>query len=236
MELTERVTRETRDAAGVLVLRPRSAFGSDPTCRRLLAGDSRPISLFGVSFSRSPARWYDDWVTALGGPPANAAVVTTPDRVGDGTPDAVDVETVPTPADLTGIGLRATQYTSSWTGRDGLGNGSGDALDASRGDDVSDGSDAGADVVVSVDSLDLLLQYTSLESLYRFLHVLVGRLDTLGFDGRGDSGPDGPHLGARGLFFLDPTTQDEATVTTLESLFHAVLSYEGDDEWRLRTQ
>lgn len=216
MELTERVTRETRDAAGLLVLRPRSESDSDSTCKRLLTGGSRPVSLFGVCFSQSPARWYDDWVTALGGPPANAAVVTTPDRVTDDVPDGVAVETVPTPADLTHVGMQATRYTGLWT--------------------AEDGGDSPTEILVSVDSLDLMLQHVSLETLYRFLHVLVGRLDTLGFDHRGAEGADGPRLGARGLFFLDPSEQDETTVTTLESLFHGVLSYEDGGGWRLRTQ
>ncbi|MDS0295845.1 DUF7504 family protein [Halogeometricum luteum] len=212
MELTERVTRETRDAAGLLVLRPASESDSDATCRRLLAGGSRPVNLFGVCFSRPPARWYDDWVAALDGPPANAAVVTTPDQATDELPDGVAVETVPTPADLTSIGMRATRYTGSWA------------------------DDSNAEIIVSVDSLDALLRHVSLKALYRFLHVLVGRLDTLGFDERGAESADGPRLGARGLFFLDPSTQEETTVTTLESLFHGVLSYEGDGGWRLRTQ
>ena len=92
MQLTERVTRETRDAAGLLVLRPESESDSDATCRRLLAGGSRPVNLFGVCFSRPPARWYDDWVAALDGPPADAAVVTTPDQATDDLPDGVAVE------------------------------------------------------------------------------------------------------------------------------------------------
>ncbi|MDS0297451.1 hypothetical protein NDI76_01680 [Halogeometricum sp. S1BR25-6] len=212
MELTDRVTRETRDAAGVLVLRPHSESDSDLTCKRLLAGGSRPVNLFGVCFSRPLTRWYDDWVAALDGPPENAAVVTTPDRATDDAPDGVAVETVPTPADLTSVGMQATRYTGSW----------------------ADDSDAAT--IVSMESLDLLLRYVPLKTLYRFLHVLVGRLDALGFDERDTASTDRPRPGARGLFFLDPTTQKETTVTTLESLFHGVLSYEGDGQWRLRTQ
>jgi hypothetical protein len=44
-------------------------------------------------------------------------------------------------------------------------------------------------------------------------------------------------VGATGLFFLDPTTQDETTVNTLKTLFHGVLAYDADaDDWRLQTQ
>jgi hypothetical protein len=197
MELTERVTRETRDASNVLVLRPQLQSGSDATCKRLLVGDARPVHLLGISFSRPANRWYDHWVEVLGDPPAAAAVVTTPDSFAGDPPDGVAVETVSSPADATGIGMQVTKYLNDW-------------------------QDDDAAVVVSLDSLTLVLQYVSVETLYRFLHVLTGRLDA---------------VGATGLFFLDPTTQDETTVNTLKTLFHGVLSYDADaDDWRLQTQ
>lgn len=197
MELTERVTQETRGATNVLVLRPQLQSGSDSTCKRLLVGDSGPVHLLGICFSTPPTRWYDGWTDLLGEPPAAAAVVTTPDSFGDDTPDGVAVETVSSPADVTGIGMRATKYLDGWAEDD-------------------------ATVVVSLDSLTLVLQYVSLETLYRFLHVLTGRLDA---------------VGAKGLFFLDPSTQDAKTVNTLKTLFQGVLSYDADaDDWRLQTR
>ncbi|QIB72923.1 hypothetical protein GL213_00310 [Halogeometricum borinquense] len=197
MELTERVTQETRDATSVLVLRPQLQAGSDSTCKRLLVGDSRPVHLLGICFSTSPTQWYDQWEQVLGGPPADAAVITTPDSFVDDKPDGLVVETVGNPSDVTGIGMQATKYLNSWEEDD-------------------------ATVVVALDSLTLMLQYVSLETLYRFLHVLTRRLDV---------------LGATGLFFLDPSAQDQKTVNTLKTLFHGVLSYEEQaDDWQLRTQ
>lgn len=197
MELTDRVTREARDASSVLVVRPQLQSGSDATCKRLLVGDARPVHLLGICFSTPPNRWYDEWTSVLGEPPADAAVVTTPDSATGDPPDGVAVETVPTPANVTGIGMQATKLMREWRGTD-------------------------AAVVLSFDSLAVMLQYVSLKALYRFLHVLTGRLDA---------------VGATGLFFFDPSAQDAQTVHALETLFDAVLSYDSAaDDWRLRTR
>ncbi|SFR33676.1 DUF7504 family protein [Halogeometricum limi] len=197
MELSDRVTRETRDLSSVLVLRPQFRSGTDAACKRLLVGDADRVSVLGICFSRTPRRWYEHWSEALGAPPETAAVVTTRDEFGGDPPAGLTVETVSSPADLTGIGMQATKQLTAF----------GETDDA---------------VAVSLDSLTLMLQYVSLETLYRFLHVLTGRIDA---------------LDATGLFLLDPTTQDPATVHTLKTLFHGVLAYDDEaDDWTLQTQ
>lgn len=59
-------------------------------------------------------------------------------------------------------------------------------------------------LVVCFDSLTVLLQYAALDRTFRFLHVLVGQLR---------------RHGAAAHFHLDPSTQDDRTVSTLASLF-----------------
>lgn len=83
------------------------------------------------------------------------------------------------------------------------------------------------DATVTVDSLTVLLQYADPQSVYRFLHVLTTRLRA---------------AGASGLFYLDPTVEDERTVELLKTLFDAVLECEpvdddpGEFEWTVRMQ
>ncbi|WP_410765943.1 hypothetical protein [Haloferax sp. DFSO60] len=87
--------------------------------------------------------------------------------------------------------------------------------------------ESGLRPLVVVDSLTILLQYVSVKSLYRFLHALTVRLDA---------------SGARGLFFLDPQTQDDKTVYTFASLFDAIAERdeetgaEESSEWSIRSR
>jgi hypothetical protein len=50
--------------------------------------------------------------------------------------------------------------------------------------------------------------YADVETVFRFLHVLTGRLDG---------------VNAVGLFTIDPTTHDEQTVNTLKQLFDGAI-------------
>lgn len=61
---------------------------------------------------------------------------------------------------------------------------------------------------VVFDSLSTLLMYSDAETVFRFLHVLTGRIDS---------------LDAVGLFTIDPTTHDRETVNTLKQLFDGEL-------------
>ncbi|MFB6295923.1 MAG: RAD55 family ATPase [Halobacteriales archaeon] len=64
-------------------------------------------------------------------------------------------------------------------------------------------------------SLSTLLMYSEIETVFRFLHVLTGRIDSV--DGIG-------------LFTLDPTTHEEGDVNTLRQLFDGEIEIrEGED-------
>jgi hypothetical protein len=138
------------DAPSVLVLRPQAAVSSDAPCKRHLLAGPEQIEILGVDFSTPPPVWYDDWCTLLDGEPADAAVITTADLAEFGGADReapYDVETVGSPSNLTGVGVKSTPYLSDW-------------------DNPS----------VVVESLTVLLQYADPQSVYRFLHVLTSRL------------------------------------------------------------
>ncbi|RLM56602.1 hypothetical protein DVK02_08875 [Halobellus sp. Atlit-31R] len=158
MSTLEGAVVRLRAAPAVLVLRPWTEADDDLDCKRVLVDDPSDVELLGVSFSQTPAAWYDDWRTALGRDPAAAAVITTPalgdTEFGDRNVD-VDVETVATPTNLTGVGVKATPYLREWD-----------------------------DAVVAVESLSVLLQYASTRAVYRFLHALTTRIRITGLSGQ----------------------------------------------------
>ncbi|SFF79943.1 hypothetical protein SAMN04488063_0331 [Halopelagius inordinatus] len=194
MKLSERAPDVPPTATSVLVLQSSEPSSSNRAAKRLLVPREGGVRVAGVSFARSPDDWGADWRDALGRSPEAAAVVT--DAESDRRDAGPSVYTVSSPGDLTGIGMKLSACLSEWEGTD-------------------------ADVVVVVESLTHLLQYAQLETLYRFLHVLVGRIDA---------------VGARGLFFFDPTTRDEMTVNTLKTLFDAVVERRGDDGWAVASR
>lgn len=196
MKLSERVPDVPRTATSVLVLQSSGPSSPNRAAKRLLAPQEGGVRVAGVSFARSPDDWVADWRDVLGRSPEAAAVVTDAESDSRDAASGPSVYTVSTPGDLTGIGMKLSACLSEW-----------------------EGTDEG--VVVVVESLTHLLQYAQLETLYRFLHVLVGRIDA---------------VGARGIFFFDPTTGDEMTVNTLKTLFDAVVEHRGDDGWTVASR
>jgi hypothetical protein len=195
MELSPKMFDQTRDASSILVLRSESNVGADGSCKRHLLGDAVAVRLVGLEFSRPPREWHDSWRDLLGDRVVDAALVTSSDHSRDLDREGLTVRTVSSPAALTGIGMKTTALMSEWEA-------------------------AEEEVVFVAESLTEILQYAQLQTLYRFLHVLTGRIDA---------------VGARGQFYLDPTTQPPRVVNTLKTLFHGVLEREADG-WRLSVQ
>lgn len=131
-----------------------------------------------------------DPFSAFDGDARESVLVTTSEA---GVSESVPTERVSSPADLTGVGMQTSQILGRW-------------------------AETGDDIVVSFDSLTVLLQFVDLHDLYRFLHVVTARIRT---------------VGAHAQFYLDPSTQGDQTVSIITSLFQGVARYEGD-EWSVR--
>lgn len=69
-------------------------------------------------------------------------------------------------------------------------------------------------------SLTNLLQNAGLLTVFRFLHVLSGRLSS---------------AGAISHYHMDPSAHDEQTLRTIAPLFDAVIEVSEDGEWAIRT-
>lgn len=185
------------DVANVLLLGPSVEAAVDRGCKHLLTeGDED--ALLVVSFMLSPEEWVRQWRDRVGELPEDLVVVATSDafnQPGDDhdLPEAVTVEYLSSPGDLTGIGMVVSKYLERW-------------------------HDDDRRMAVCFDSLTTLMQYAEVRSVYRFLHLITTRL----------SGAD-----ARAHFHLDPGTQDEQTVSTVTSAFHAIAEHD-EDGWDVR--
>jgi len=77
--------------------------------------------------------------------------------------------------------------------------------------------DNGNQTVVSVQTLTVLLEYVDFDTAFRYLHILTHRV------GAAD---------AVGVYHMDPEVHDEETISTLETLFDAVVEVSPDgEEW-----
>lgn len=94
------------------------------------------------------------------------------------------VEYVSSPADLTGIGIGVSEQLRRFSAAD---------VDQTR---------------IAFYSLSTLLMYAELETVFRFLHVLSGRVES---------------INGLGFFAVDPTTHESDTMNTLKQLFDGMI-------------
>ena len=191
-------------ASNVLVL-----ASDDDLCLDLLAAeDVAATNVLFATYSKTPDDCVQDWIGHVGRQPADMKIIS----VGDGTrsaaaaavstspttagpPTASFVETVPHPGDLTGLGIKLSEQLRAWNGD-------------------------GNDVVLCFDSVTELLHAVDTQTAFRFLHVVTGRLDS---------------VGASAHYHLDPDAFDAQTVNTIKSLFDAAVE-RVDDEWVVRAR
>ncbi len=119
-----------------------------------------------ISYTKSPDKQVRRFRSRSESTPRNVGVISVDDAArsaaaasgSGGSPDGgleTRADTITSPNDLTGLGIRITEYLRGWEDDDG-------------------------DTVVCFDSLTALLQYVELETAYEFLHVLTGRFAAVG--------------------------------------------------------
>ncbi|MFB6118920.1 hypothetical protein [Halosegnis sp.] len=105
----------------------------------------------------------------------------------------ISIAPVSSPGDLTGLGIKLSQCLSAW-------------------------ESATQPTIVAVDSLTTLLQFADLERVFRFVHVLAGRV---------------ANADAVGYFHLDPAAHDERAAATLQGPLDVVYEH-GNGGWQQR--
>lgn len=183
--------------ANVLLLTSTLHSAADHACIDLLTV-TEPANehVLWITFTQSAADRLTVWRSYLDELPAETGVVTVDLLTRSATSDtASPTQAVPTPiavesvsdaGDLTGLGLAISNFLSDW-------------------------AEKSKQTVVCFHSLTPLLQYADLQRVFRFLHVLTGRLES---------------AGAVAHFHLDPHAYDEQTIGTLAPLFDVIVEHE----------
>ncbi|ESP88617.1 DUF7504 family protein [Candidatus Halobonum tyrrellensis] len=162
---------EFDDASSVLLLSTAMSTEGDRACADLLLpSEADDQNALWIAYTKSPDAQVRRYRSRTDARPRNigiisvdngarsaAAMVGGDESSGPAGPAGTGgpTETVTNPNDLTGLGIRITEYLSEWDDTDGR-------------------------TVVCFDSLTALLQYVDLGTAYEFLHVLSGRFDALG--------------------------------------------------------
>jgi hypothetical protein len=181
------------DVGNTLVLASRDAPVTDAVAASLLERGANP-ALLCVQFTSPVDQWVDNWRSRVGTLPEETVVVTA-DGSGRERTDSGDVRvrSVASPADFTGMGMGISEAFADW-------------------------DEADRDVTFYLESLGVVLEYSDLRTLYRFLHVLTARVDAV--DGRAQ-------------YVVDPATVPDRNVEVLKTLMDGAVVR--DDDWRLQT-
>ncbi|QLG27165.1 recombinase RecA [Halorarum halophilum] len=130
-----------------------------------------------------------------GKPVAVVDTVTRQQGVGDVRDDEY-VKYTSSPVDLTGVGIKLSEFLESFYKDRGI--------TRNR---------------VMLHSLSTLLMYSDLQTVFRFLHVFTGRIQSVdGF----------------GVYCIDSTAHDDQTMNTLKQLFDGVIETAEDGEHAVR--
>lgn len=209
--VAESATSLVEELAGthnVLVLSPSLDAADGDACSGLLSAvPPERADVLSVTFNDSPDDRLEHWRTT-GGPsnPAKLGFVVVGDGLrsaaavqpSSGGPSVEDVGpgvvSVSSPADLTGLGIKLGNFFADWADDDNQ-------------------------LLLCFHTLTTFLQYADVRTVYRFVHVLTGRVQA---------------AGGIAHFHLDPTAHDERTVNSLLALFDAVVEQDPDGSWEIR--
>jgi hypothetical protein len=179
-----------------LLLAPTIGGGERETCMHLLdQHEFARTKVVHVLYMESADERYRAVGRHCGHHPEESAVVAVGSggvvgRRGPDPPGEYHVTTLADAADLTGLGMTLNECLSGW--------------------------DEPAEVTLCFDSLSILLQYATVERVFRFLHMLTGTLRD---------------QGATGHFHVDPAAHDESDLAQIRQVFDRVVEVGGDHGW-----
>lgn len=186
------------DAANILLLAPSlGRHGKDAGMEILARTPPEQSNVLAVTYTESPTEFVDRWNERCGSNPARGGVVAVGSSEGHIDNPAWAVRTVENPSDLTGVGIELSELLSG--------------MASAAGDDE--------EIAVCFNSITSLLQYADVQRAFRFLHVITGRVKT---------------VGGVGHYHIDPEAHDRKTLATLKGLFDAVVEIDEDDNWNIQ--
>ncbi len=142
---------------------------------------------------------YRKRVDDVEGKPLGVVDCVTKQRGVGNAEDGPQLKYASSPVDMTGIGIKLSEFLQDFYERKGL--------QQNR---------------VLMHSVSTLLMYSDLQTVFRFLHVFTGRVQS---------------ANGLGLYVIDSTAHDDQTMNTLTRLFDGVVELSEDDAQppRLRT-
>lgn len=157
------LSQHVERGASVLLLAPSIHKETEETCIDLLSlEDPQEENVLWVTYTRSPDSCVQTWQSHAGQQPRNVRFVNVGEQTRsasaqtDGdvpSPSAQTIETLSSPGDLTGLGIKISEILKEWGANDHR-------------------------TVACFNSLTALLQYEDVQTVYKFLHVLTGRFET----------------------------------------------------------
>ena len=186
---------ELEGVTNVLLLAPSlGGHGKDAGLRLLTQTPPAQTNVRSVSYVETPAEFVTRWNEGVGTSPARGGFVTGGQAEGAVDDSAWAVRAVENPADLTGVGIELSELLSG--------------MASAAGDDEH--------ITFCFNSITSLLQYADVQRAFRFLHVVTGRVKT---------------VGGTGHYHIDPDAHDRQTLATLKGLFDAVVEVDEDGTW-----
>jgi len=193
-DLTPHLDAEVQPGTNLLIAGPPLTGKRKLAMDVLAAGTDVGDGAIVVTTKDGADRVLDDYEKRTpyeGKPVAVVDCVTRQQGVGD-VRDDERIKYTSSPVDMTGIGIKLSEFLQAFHRDRGI--------ERNR---------------IMVHSLSTLLMYSDLKTVFRFLHVFTGRIQSV--DGLG-------------LFCIDATAHDDQTMNTLKQLFDGIVTLSEDDE------
>ncbi|OTE99849.1 recombinase RecA [Halorubrum sp. SD683] len=196
-ELTPHFDAEVDPGTNILLTGPPLSGKRSIMMDVLAAGTDRDEGAIVVTTKDGADRVLRDYEerTPYEGKPVAVVDCVTRQQGGE-TRESDRIKYASSPVDMTGIGIKLSEFLQAFGDR---------GIDQNR---------------VMVYSLSTLLMYSDLQTVFRFLHVFTGRVQSV--DGLG-------------LYSIDSTAHDDQAMNTLKQLFDGIVTVpeDGDPEIRL---
>ena len=164
-----------------LILSPLSPSGLDAYLNRVAASCPADPDVVAISYTQPPNEWISAWKAYVGDVPRRSAFVKGGSVVDDADHEFDRVFSAD-PADPMSVVVPVEKQLAAW-------------------------ESTGADTVVSLQTLSVLLQYSDPDTVFRYLNLVTHKVRA---------------VSARGYYQMDPELHDEATLNALKVLFDTV--------------
>jgi KaiC/GvpD/RAD55 family RecA-like ATPase len=195
-ELTPHFDAEVDPGTNILLTGPPLSGKRSMMMDVLAAGTDRDEGAIVVTTKDGADRVLRDYEkrTPYEGKPVAVVDCVTQQQGGE-TRESDRIKYASSPVDMTGIGIKLSEFLQAFGDR---------GIKQNR---------------VMVHSLSTLLMYSDLQTVFRFLHVFTGRVQSV--DGLG-------------LFSIDSTAHDDQAMNTIKQLFDGIVTVPEDGEPEIR--